>query len=73
MCVNRCGAPAVGLTVDLTQLRKAADGADLDEVRVTKRTLRAIAQELADGRIARAKLEQRGRVDAVLLDILGAQ
>lgn len=59
--------------MDLTQLRKAADGHDLDEVRVTKRTLRAIAQELAEGRTARAMMEQRGRVDAVLLDILGAQ
>lgn len=63
----------MSVAVDLTQLRKAADGPDLDEVRVTKRTLRAIAQELADGRMARAMLEQRGRVDAVLLDILGAQ
>lgn len=57
--------------MDLTQLRKAADGADLDEVRVTKRTLRAFAEEIEAGRLARAKLEHRGRVDAVVLDIAG--
>ena len=61
------------MIVDLTQIRKAGDGPDLAEVRVTKRTLRAIADELAEGRLARAKLEQRGRVDAVVLDIAGAQ
>lgn len=59
--------------VDLSQVRKAGEGHDLDEVRVTKRMLRAIAQEIEDGRMARAKLEQRGRVDCVVLDLTGAQ
>lgn len=59
------------MAVDLTELRKAGNGPDLDEVRVTKRTLRAIAEEIEAGRMARAKLEHRGRVDAVVLDIAG--
>jgi hypothetical protein len=51
------------VTVDLTLLRKAADGPDLDEVPVTRRMLRAIAKELADGRLARAmSSSRRGRV-----------
>lgn len=59
--------------VDLSQIRKAGEGHDLDEVRVTKRMMRAIAQEIEDGRMARAKLEQRGRVDCVVLDLTGAR
>lgn len=59
------------MTVDLAALRKAGDGPDLDEVRVTKRTLRAIAAEIESGRLARATLQQRGRVDSVVLDITG--
>lgn len=61
------------MMMDLAELRKAADGPDLDEVRVTKRTLRAIAQELEAGRLACATLQQRGRIDAVVLDIAGAK
>lgn len=57
--------------IDVSALSRAGNGPDLDEVRVTRRMLRAIADEIVRGRTAMAQLAQRGRVAEVLLDISG--
>lgn len=58
--------------IDVKILRQSAEGDDdMAEVRVTKRLLRQIADEIAAGRVAELQLRRQTAIDAVLLDISG--
>lgn len=58
--------------IDVKLLRQSADGADeMAEVRVTKRLLRQMANEIEAGRLAELQLRRQAQIAAVLLDISG--
>lgn len=58
--------------IDVVKLRQSAAGDDdMAEVRVTKRLLRQMANELEAGRQAEIQLRRQAQLDAVLLDISG--
>ena len=58
--------------IDVKLLRQSADGDDeMAEVRVTKRLLRQMANEIEAGRLAELQLRRQAQIDAVLLDISG--
>lgn len=58
--------------IDVKILRQSAAGDDdMAEVRVTKRLLRQMANELEAGRLAELQLRRQTQLDAVLLDISG--
>lgn len=58
--------------INVKILRQSAEGDDdMAEVRVTKRLLRQIADEIAAGRVAELQLRRQTAIDAVLLDISG--
>ncbi|KUR80772.1 hypothetical protein [Novosphingobium sp. FSW06-99] len=57
------------MTIDVTELRQWADGSDQDVVPLTKRAVRAIADEIERLRKIESHVTWRGRVDQVLREM----
>ena len=61
------------MTIDVADLRRRAEGRDLDTVPVTKRMLREIADQLEAFGNLRSHVDWRDRVNVVLRDMAGGQ
>ena len=57
------------MTINLAQLRRAGEGADMDVVPMTRRMVRAIADELERSRNCVAHAASRDRVTQALQDL----